>query len=245
MQPRTKRRAFLGSLAVAGVGGAGYLLRPGEDRQRMARWLRPTDPITSSDTFAHVSGIVRQGRSMIVQIATRETTTENTEIVLFADSDDPVREIMPGPWGFWRLNVDVTGRQPDEYVLDVGGDQLSVTLEHRPPPRLRNPRLQLTTQGVWRSGQIAHVYGYDTGPETGRIEVAFRQRIGSTADSLDSLSVLTPAGDRIGSHSLPEGVYEMSFELDPFEPFESHGELGVLRGISDGSVVDEVQLLTY
>jgi len=244
MQPRTKRRAFLGGLAVAGVGGVGYLLRPQEE-QRVGHWLRPTDPITSSDTFAHVSGVVRQGRSMTVQIAMRETTTENTEIVLFADSDDPIEEIMPGPWGFWRLNVDVTGRQPGEYVLDVGADRLSVTLEHQTPSRFRDPRLQLTTQGVWRSGHVAHVYGYDTGPETGRIEVAFRDRIGSMAQSLDSLVVLTPAGDRIGSHSLPEGVYETSFELDPFEPFESSGELGVLRGITDGSVVDEVQLLTY
>lgn len=242
MQSRTKRRAFLGGLAVAGVGGAGYLLRPDDDRQRLARWLRPTDPITDSETFAHVSGIVRQGETMTVQVAMRETPSENTEITLFADSDDPVREIMPGPWGFWRFDVDVSDRWPGEYVLDVGDDRLSITLERQPPPRLFDPRLQVTTQGVWRSSHLAHAYGYDTGPETGRLEVAFRQRTGATADAIDALDVVTPAGETIGSHSLPEGVFETTIDLEPFEPFDG---LGVLRGIREGTVVDGVQLLTY
>lgn len=239
MQPRTKRRVFLGSLAVAGVGGAGYLFRP-QDRQRQARWLRPTDPLDDSETFAHVSGIVRQEQTMSVQIATRETTTENTEIVLFADSNEPEREIMPGPWGFWRF--DVARRKPGEYVLDVGGDRLPITLERQPPPRLVDPRLQLTTQGVWRSAHVAHVYGYDTGPETGRIEVAFRQRTGSAAEPIDALDVSTPAGETIGSRPLSEGIYETTFDLESFEPFDG---LGLLRAIHGDTVVDAVQLLTY
>jgi hypothetical protein len=242
MEQRTTRRAALGGLAVAGVGGAGYLLRPTDER-RAGNWLHPTDSIAHSDDFAHVSGVVRQGRVMAVQVAMRETTIENIEIVLFAESDDPVVETMIGPRGFWRFDVDVSGRTPGEYVLAVGDDRLSVTLETDAPTRLRNPRLQITTQGVWRSSHVAHAYGYDTGPETGRLEIAFRQRVGSAAVPIDALDVLTPAGDRIGSHSLSEGVYEATLRLDPFEPFEDG--LGMLRAFHDGDAVDGVHLLTY
>lgn len=241
MQPRTKRRAFLGGLAAASVGGAGYFLRPQEQR-RLGRYLHPTDPIVESETFAHVSGIVRQGRVMAVQIAMRETTYEDREIVLFADSDRPATQTMPGPWGFWQFDVEVSDREPGEYTLTVGEERLPVTLDSQVPPRLRDPRLRLTTQGVWRSSHVAHARGYDTGPETGRIEVAFRQPTGSTAEPLDSLAVRTPEGDRIGTQDLSDGVYETEFELGSFLPFDG---LGVLQGLADGEVVDEVQLVTY
>lgn len=238
MQSRTKRRAFLGGLAIAGVGGAGYLLRQ-PTQQTWGRWLYPATDITTNETFAFVRGVVDDGLTMDVQVAMRQTAPEERTITLFADSDDPVQATMSSLWGFWRF--DVQTRQPGTYVLDVAGDRLEVELEAQLPTRLRNPRLRLTPRALWQSPYVAHARAIDTGPETGRMHVDFRQQTGSDS-FLDSLQLQTPAGDVVASHPVPDGVYQTAFDIEPFRSFEADARLLGIRG---DDVVDDIELFYH
>lgn len=241
MQPRTKRRTLLGGLAVAGLGGAGYLLRP-DTRQRRGRYLHPTTDLTDSDTFAYVSGIAHDGTTMEVQVAMRRTSPDERAITLFADSADPVEATMASLWGFWRFDVATLGIEPGSYVLDVAGDRLAVTVDRRIPAERRDPRLRLTPRALWQSSSVAHAHAMDTGPETGRMDVSFRQRSGTGSDPLERLELRTPTGETIASHSVPAGVYETSFDVDPFISFEGDAHL---LGFRDEQVVDDVELFYH
>lgn len=241
MQQETKRRAFLGGLAVAGVGGAGYLLRPRESER--VRWLHPVEALAESDTFAYVGGVRRDSDdTMHVEVAMRQNAHDRREIVLFADSGQPIRSGIPGLRCFWRFDAAIGDRPPGTYTLVVGDQLLPIELDATLPAHLQTTRLELSPIIVWQSKYIAHARGYDTGPETGRLEISFRQPIGRGPGVLDSVAFQNPDGEIIGERTLSRGPQSVTLDLDPFVEFEANG---VLLSRRDGTVVDEVDLFYH
>jgi hypothetical protein len=239
MRHDTSRRAVLGGLAAATVAGTGlYLGRRSRDRR--GRWLRPAAPLADSPTFAFVRGVTERDGDLSVEVATRARHEEGREIELFADTDRPIRAEIPPLRGFWRFDADLGERPLGESTLSVGEQTLRVELVSGTPPH-HDARVQLTPRVTWRSDAVAHVRGYSTGDGGGRVHVAFR---GRTADppAVDTLVLRTPEGRTVGRASVPAGVREFAFEVDPLESFAADGEL---LGFREGQKVDSVPLFYH
>jgi hypothetical protein len=122
----------------------------------------------------------------------------------------------------------------------VGEESLPVELVTQSPPE-SEARVHLTPRVTWRSPFVAHARGYSTGDGGGRIHVAFRER---TADppAVDELAFRTPAGDIVGRHTVPSGVYATEFRVDPLAVFEADADL---VGYQGGVEVDAVPLFYH
>lgn len=179
---------------------------------------------------------------MHVEIAMRQPADRRREIVLFADSTDPVTAAIPGLRSFWRQDVPIAGRSVGTARLEVGEHALEVELREAIPEHLRNPRLELTPRGLWRSSYFAYVRGYSTGPDSGRVEVVAREPFGSGDPPLDSIVFRTPRGETIGSTDPPTGEIAVDFAVEPFERFAADGRL---VGLRDGELVDDVDLFYH
>lgn len=237
MQRETRRRAFLGGLAVAGAGAGGYLLRPDRSGGTTVRYLGPAENLDGSETFASVRGLVDSNAgTMDVWVATREKAYERQSIRLFPGTDRTVEATMSALRGDWRFDADVSGMDPGEYTLEVGELSLPVVLEESVPDRFRNPRLGLRPRGLWRTA-FADAYGYDAGPASGRLVVDFRERTPPLAT--DSVVFRAPDETVVGRRDIPDGVYRTTVALEPFEAADGRG---TLRRLRDGHVIDELEL---
>lgn len=239
MRRETRRRAVLGTILVGGVGTAGYLLRP-RKRER-ARWLRPAEDLDDSELFAHVGGVT-DGTTMNVEVAMRATDYDRRDIVLFADSNDPVEAAIPGLRSYWRFDAAVADRALGTYRLRVGEDTLSVELTDEVPDRLTEPTLELTPRGLWRATFFAYAHGYSTGPDTGHLTLSLRKPAGSFDQRLDAVAFRTPDGETVGRTEPKQGTTELSVALDPFDRFEADGRL---VGLRDGERIDDVALFYH
>lgn len=242
MNRQTKRRAFLGGLAATAVGGASVALnRARSGARERGRWLRPVESVAESATFAYVGGVADgEGESLHVGVAMRERIDTGQTIELFAGADGATSEYLPPLRSFWRFDADVAGRSPGEYEIRVGDAALPVELVADPPP-YGDARVELTPRVTWRADHVAHARGYSTGDGRGRIEVAFRERTG--ADSLDAVAFRNPDGEVVGRRSVPEGVRELAFELDPLTARDD-GDSEVL-GLRAGREVDTVPMFYH
>jgi len=242
MHRRTKRRAFLGGVVAATVGGAGYVLNRQVRRSgARGRWLRPVDPVSESEDFAYVAA-VREGESgeMDVEIATRNTWNRSREIELFADSADPVTATIPAFRGYWRFDATVGDRSLGEHALRVRDATLPVELVAESPP-FASAGVRLTARSTWRSDYVAHAHGWETGDGRGQITVAFRRRTG-LGPTLDAVGFRDPEGRLVGRAAVPTEVREFTFAVDPLTVFEADGEL---VGFRDERVVDRIRLFYH
>jgi hypothetical protein len=233
---RTRRRAVLGTLAGAAVAGTGYVLNRGPTK---ARWLGPAESLSDSADFAHVGGLrPRSESTMDVEIALRHGRDEGRSIVLFADSENPIDRYLPPLRSFWRLNVDVGGRDLGTHRVRVGDLELAVDLTEEVPREYAEAGLQLTPRSAWRADHIAYAHGYETANGSGRLRVRFRESSDRTPH-LDSLVFRTPDGDTVGRTDVPDGVWTTTFDLEPFREFDGEA---TLVGFRDGEQIDEVKL---
>jgi len=239
MHRRTKRRAFLGGVVAATVGGAGYVLnRQVRDSGARGRWLRPVDPVSESEEFAYVAAVREgDGAEMDVEIAMRNTWNRSREIALFADSADPVTTSIPPLRGFWRFDAAVGDRDLGEHTLRVRGATLPVELVAESPP-FASAGVRLTPRVTWRSDYVAHAHGWETGDGRGRVTVAFRRRTG-LGPTLDAVGFRDPEGRLVGRAAVPADVHEVTFTVDPLTVSEADGEL---VGFRDGDVVDRIPM---
>lgn len=239
MQRETGRRAVLGGLAAATVGGTGALLARSRRGSR-ARWLRPVDPLAASPTWAYFRGAVdRDAGRLAVEVATRARGERGRRIEVFADAERPARSYMPALRGYWRFEAAVDGRSPGRYAVRVGDARLPVALVEEAPPH-HDARVELTPRVTWRSPNVAHARGYSTGDGSGRVHVAFRERTGE--GSLDAVAFRDPAGRVLGRRPVPDGVRELSFGVDPLTDAAGDGEL---VGVRDGRAVDAVPMFYH
>jgi hypothetical protein len=231
----TKRRAVLGGLAVAAVGGTSYLLGGSSEP---VRGLRPVDSLADSGDFAYVGG-VGDGDTLAVEVAMREREQSEQEIVLFADGDDPVRATIPPLRSFWRFDAPVGGRSPGRDTLRV--DDASLPVRRLPDPSTGgDAAVRLTPRITWQSDYLAHARAYGD-RNGGRVVVAFRLR---TTDGLtpDALELRDPDGAVAGRHTVPEDVYQTAFDVNSLVPREGDAEL---VGLRDGAVVDSFPMFYH
>lgn len=235
MNRETKRRAVLGGIAVAAVGGAGYLLG---GTSEPVRGLRTADPLAESERFAYVGGYSPDGERLRVEVAMRERRQTEQEIVLFPD-DDPVRAEIPPLRSFWRFDASVAGRSPGRDTVRVDDASLPVERLAETPARDR-AAVRLTPRITWQSDYLAHARGYGD-REGGRVVVSFRVR---TTDGLtpDTLELRDPAGEVVGRHSVPEDVFETTFDVASLVPREGDAQL---VGLRDGEVVDSFPMFYH
>lgn len=240
MNRRTKRRAFLGGAIAATVGGTSYLLTRSR-ADATGRWLRPVDSLADSSEFAYFAGVRdTDGGEMAVEIAMRNTWNRPREVELFADSGDPVASTIPALRGFWRFDAVVGDREPGESVVRVRDAALPVEFVDE-TPSFRSAGIRLTPRSTWRSDYVAHAHGSDTGDGRGRLHVAFRRRT-DLGPALDAVGFRDPEGRELGRRSVPSGVREFAFALDPLTVYEDDGEL---VGVRDGRVVDRIPMFYH
>jgi len=231
----TKRRTVLGGIAVAAVGGTGYLLGGSPEP---VRGLRAVDSLADDERFAYVGG-ASDGETLHVEVAMRERADTEQEIVLFPDSDRPVRAAIPPLRSFWRFSAPVGSRSPGEGTLRVDDTSLSVE-RTADPPTGADAAVRLTPRITWQSDYLAHARGY--GDERGgRLHVSFRVR---TTDGLtpDTLVLRGPDRSVLGRHAVPEGVFETAFDVDSVVDSEADVEL---VGRRDGAEVDAFPLFSH
>ena|GEM_PF-2530843 len=235
MNRSTKRRTVLGGVAFAAVGGTGYLLGRSSDP---VRGLRATDPLAEDERFAYVGG-VGDGETLHVEVAMRERADAEQTIVLFSDSDRPIRAAIPPLRSFWRFSAPIAGRSPGSGEVRV--DDASLPVERTAdPPTGADTVVRLTPRITWQSDYLAHARGY--GDERGgRLHVSFRVR---TTDGLtpDTLVVRAPDRSVLGRHTVPEGVFETAFDLDSVVDREADVEL---VGRRDGEEVDAFPMFSH
>jgi hypothetical protein len=224
----TKRRAVLGGLAVAAVGGTSYVLGRSSDP---VRGLRAVDSLADDERFAYVGG-VGDGDTLAVEVAMRERQPTEQGIVLFADSDDPIRSEIPPLRSFWRFDAPVGGRSPGRDTLRVADASLAVE-RLADTPTGGDGAVRLTPRITWQSDYLAHARGYGD-RNGGRVVVAFRVL---TADGLtpDTLELRAAGGEVVGRHTVPEQVFQTTFDVASLVPREGDA---TLVGIRDGEVVD-------
>ena len=235
MNRETRRRAVLGGVAVAAVGGTGYLLGGSSES---VRGLQAADSLAGSETFAYVGG-AGDGDRLRVEVAMRERRSTEQEIVLFPDSGDPVRSEIPPLRSFWRFDAPVAGRSPGRDSVRVGDASLPVErLAEAPAPD--RAAVRLTPRITWQSDYLAHARGYGD-RDGGRVVVSFRV---PTADGLtpDTLELRAPGDEVVGRHAVPEDVFETTFDVASLVPREADAEL---VGLRDGEVVDSFPMFYH
>lgn len=238
MNRETKRRAVLGGVVAASVGGVSWALNRGGTRER-GQWVRPVADISESPTWAYVSGVVDGDDRLDVEVAMRARSDDGRGIDLFADTDDPVGSYLPPLRSFWRFEVPVDGRPTGEYALRVGSETIPVEFVAESPPT-RGAGVRLTPRVTWRSDYVAHARGYDTA-DGGRLHVAFRRPTGE-GPTLDELALREPDGTVAGRWSVPSGVYGVTVDLDTLTVHEGDA---YLVGYVDGREVDAVPLFYH